>query len=96
MSSGFCVAVITETPTAGAAELEPKPKAEALTAALKPYGVATEQISRRIDGKVVNKRGIKREDIATAITERNNKRGRRRERKGRRRAPFPEGVRTIA
>ncbi|MFJ9542370.1 cell division protein FtsK [Streptomyces sp. NPDC101225] len=56
------------------AELDAKPKAEALTAALKPFGVATEQISRRIDGKTVNKRGIKREDIATAITERNNKR----------------------
>ncbi|MFI1095127.1 cell division protein FtsK [Streptomyces sp. NPDC020917] len=56
------------------AELDAKPKAEALTAALKPFGVATDQISRRIDGKQVNKRGIKREDIATAITERNNKR----------------------
>ncbi|MER5956657.1 cell division protein FtsK [Streptomyces sp. NPDC001893] len=56
------------------AELEPKPKAEALTAALKPYGVATEQIGRRIDGKPVNKRGIKREDLAAAITQRNEKR----------------------
>ncbi|MGW5528195.1 cell division protein FtsK [Streptomyces xanthochromogenes] len=56
------------------AELEPKPKAEALTAALKPFGVGTEQISRRIDGKTVNKRGIKRDDIATAITQHNEKR----------------------
>ncbi|MGA5500933.1 cell division protein FtsK [Streptomyces umbrinus] len=56
------------------AELEAKPKAEALTAALKPYGVATEQIGRRIDGKTVNKRGIKREDLAAAITQRNEKR----------------------
>ncbi|MFF9410014.1 cell division protein FtsK [Streptomyces anandii] len=56
------------------AELEPKPKAEALSTALKPFGVATEQISRRIDGKVVNKRGIKRDDIAEAITERNKNR----------------------
>ncbi|WP_405545704.1 cell division protein FtsK [Streptomyces phaeochromogenes] len=56
------------------AELEAKPKAEALTAALKPFGVATEQISRRIDGKTVNKRGIKREDLAAAITQRNEKR----------------------
>ncbi|MFJ3527281.1 cell division protein FtsK [Streptomyces sp. NPDC090132] len=55
-------------------ELEAKPKAEALTAALKPYGVGTEQIGRRIDGKPVNKRGIKRDDIATAITQRNEKR----------------------
>ena len=56
------------------ADLEPKPKAEALTAALKPYGVATEQIGRRIDGKTVNKRGIKRDDLAAAITQRNEKR----------------------
>ncbi|MGA6221267.1 cell division protein FtsK [Streptomyces umbrinus] len=56
------------------AELEAKPKAEALTAALKPYGVATEQISRRIDGRQVNKRGIKRDDLAAAITQRNEKR----------------------
>ncbi|MCW7946816.1 cell division protein FtsK [Streptomyces hygroscopicus] len=56
------------------AELQPKPKAEALTAALKPFGVATDQIGRRIDGKTVNKRGIKREDLAAAITQRNEKR----------------------
>ncbi|MEV5607141.1 cell division protein FtsK [Streptomyces sp. NPDC052225] len=56
------------------ADLEPKPKAEALTAALKPYGVATEQIGRRVEGKTVNKRGIKREDLAAAITQRNEKR----------------------
>ncbi|WP_328682978.1 cell division protein FtsK [Streptomyces sp. NBC_00343] len=56
------------------AELEAKPKAEALTAALKPFGVATDQISRRIDGRQVNKRGIKRDDLAAAITQRNEKR----------------------
>ncbi|MFD9861259.1 cell division protein FtsK [Streptomyces alboflavus] len=56
------------------AELDAKPKAEALTAALKPFGITTEQISRRIDGKTVNKRGIKRDDIAAAITERNKNR----------------------
>lgn len=56
------------------ADLDAKPKAEALTAALKPFGVATEQIGRRIDGKTVNKRGIKREDLAAAITQRNEKR----------------------
>ncbi|MDX3017345.1 cell division protein FtsK [Streptomyces acidiscabies] len=56
------------------AELEAKPKAEALTAALKPHGIGTVQISRRIDGEQVNKRGIKRDAIATAITERNKKR----------------------
>ncbi|MCX4557845.1 cell division protein FtsK [Streptomyces phaeochromogenes] len=56
------------------AELDAKPKAEALTAALKPFGVATDQISRRIDGRQVNKRGIKRDDLAAAITQRNEKR----------------------
>ncbi|MFD9886917.1 cell division protein FtsK [Streptomyces alboflavus] len=56
------------------AQLEPKPKAEALGSALKPHGITTDQISRRIDGRQVNKRGIKRDDIARAITERNNKR----------------------
>ncbi|NEB30786.1 cell division protein FtsK [Streptomyces sp. SID14446] len=56
------------------ADLEPKPKAEALTAALKPFGITTGQISRRIDGEQVNKRGIKRDDVAAAITERNTKR----------------------
>ncbi|KOT92090.1 cell division protein FtsK [Streptomyces rimosus subsp. pseudoverticillatus] len=56
------------------AELEPKPKAEALSAALKPFGIGTTQISRRIDGEQQNKRGIKRDDIAAAITERNKKR----------------------
>ncbi|MCF1596524.1 cell division protein FtsK [Streptomyces muensis] len=56
------------------AELDAKPKAEALTAALKPFGVATDQIGRRIDGKTVNKRGIKRDDLAAAITQRNERR----------------------
>ncbi|MER7679954.1 cell division protein FtsK [Streptomyces sp. NPDC096934] len=56
------------------AELEAKPKAEALTAALKPFGITTGQISRRIDGEQVNKRGIKRDDVAATITERNKKR----------------------
>ncbi|MFE5193411.1 cell division protein FtsK [Streptomyces sp. NPDC056601] len=56
------------------AALEAKPKAEALSTALKPYGIATEQISRRINGEQFNKRGIKREDVAQAITQRNNKR----------------------
>ncbi|NEC86625.1 cell division protein FtsK [Streptomyces sp. SID12501] len=56
------------------AEMDAKPKAEALTAALKPFGVGTEQIGRRVEGKTVNKRGIKREDIAAAITQRNEQR----------------------
>jgi S-DNA-T family DNA segregation ATPase FtsK/SpoIIIE len=55
-------------------ELDAKPKAEALSTALKPFGVTVDQVSRRIDGRQVNKRGIKRDDIAAAITERNKKR----------------------
>lgn len=56
------------------AELEGRAKADQLSTALKPYGIGTEQIGRRIDGKHVNKRGIARDDITTAITERNKKR----------------------
>ncbi|WP_406294668.1 cell division protein FtsK [Streptomyces sp. NBC_00624] len=45
-----------------------------LTAALKPYGIAAGQVGRRIDGKFVNKRGIKRDDIAATVAERNGNR----------------------
>ncbi|MBT2509663.1 cell division protein FtsK [Streptomyces sp. ISL-98] len=45
-----------------------------LTAALKPYGITAGQVGRRIDGKFVNKRGIKRDDITTVVAERNRKR----------------------
>ncbi|MGW3594321.1 cell division protein FtsK [Streptomyces sp. NPDC005167] len=45
-----------------------------LTAALKPYGIAAGQVGRRIDGKFVNKRGIKRDDITTVVAERNRNR----------------------
>jgi|GEM_PF-630587 len=48
--------------------------AEQLTAMLKPHGVATIQIGRRISGKFVNRRGITRADIATAISHRDNPR----------------------
>ncbi|MEU1312188.1 cell division protein FtsK [Streptomyces cinnamoneus] len=44
--------------------------AEQLTAALKPFGIETVQIGRRVEGKVVNRRGIVRADIAAAIAER--------------------------
>jgi len=45
-----------------------------LATALKPLGVETVQISRRIDGKVVNRRGIERSDIARLVTYRRAKR----------------------
>ncbi|MEV6109638.1 cell division protein FtsK [Streptomyces sp. NPDC051940] len=54
--------------------LEAKAKAEALSNALKPFGITTVQISRRVNGEQSNKRGIKRDDITAAITERNQKR----------------------
>jgi S-DNA-T family DNA segregation ATPase FtsK/SpoIIIE len=46
-----------------------------LTTALSGYGIATGQVGRRIDGKVVNRRGPARADITAAITERNRNRG---------------------
>ncbi|WP_371527238.1 cell division protein FtsK [Streptomyces sp. NBC_01283] len=47
---------------------------EALNAALKPHGIATVQVGRRVDGKVVNRRGVDRSHITTAIAERDGKR----------------------
>jgi DNA segregation ATPase FtsK/SpoIIIE, S-DNA-T family len=47
---------------------------EQLTAALKPHGITTGQIGRRVDGKVVNRRGITRADITAIITEGDEKR----------------------
>ncbi|MCV2461977.1 cell division protein FtsK [Streptomyces sp. ICN988] len=47
---------------------------EQLSAALKPYGVSTIQVGRRVKGKVVNRRGIDRSHITTAIAERDGKR----------------------
>ncbi|MFF4524186.1 cell division protein FtsK [Streptomyces bluensis] len=47
---------------------------EALAAALKPHGISTIQVGRRVDGKVVNRRGIDRSHITSAIAERDGKR----------------------
>ncbi|MDQ1068792.1 cell division protein FtsK [Streptomyces canus] len=47
---------------------------EALASALKPHGVSTVQVGRRVDGKVVNRRGVERSHIATSIAERNGNR----------------------
>ncbi|BDD74833.1 cell division protein FtsK [Streptomyces anthocyanicus] len=47
---------------------------EGLSAALKPYGVSTIQVGRRVNGKVVNRRGIDRSHITTAIADRDGKR----------------------
>ncbi|MFD7602726.1 cell division protein FtsK [Streptomyces mirabilis] len=47
---------------------------DALAAALKPHGVATIQVGRRVDGKVINRRGVERAHITAAIAERDGKR----------------------
>jgi S-DNA-T family DNA segregation ATPase FtsK/SpoIIIE len=47
---------------------------DALAAALKPYGVSTIQVGRRVDGKVVNRRGVDRSHIAASVAERDGKR----------------------
>ncbi|MFF4275017.1 cell division protein FtsK [Streptomyces sp. NPDC001536] len=48
---------------------------EGLAAALKPHGVSTIQVGRRVKGKVVNRRGIDRSHIVAAIAERDGTRG---------------------
>jgi S-DNA-T family DNA segregation ATPase FtsK/SpoIIIE len=45
-----------------------------LSSALKPYGVDTVQIGRRVDGKVVNRWGVVRTGITNLIAERDRKR----------------------
>ncbi|MCM8551970.1 cell division protein FtsK [Streptomyces sp. STCH 565 A] len=47
---------------------------DALAAALKPHGVSTIQVGRRVGGKVVNRRGVDRSHIVAAIAERDGKR----------------------
>ncbi|MFP3992384.1 cell division protein FtsK [Streptomyces sp. E11-3] len=68
----------SETVAARLAELRPEVydgwDPEALAAALKPHGISTVQVGRRINGKVVNRRGIDRSHITTAIAERDGKR----------------------
>jgi S-DNA-T family DNA segregation ATPase FtsK/SpoIIIE len=55
------------------ADMEPDAKTAHLTNALKPHGIKTGQVSRRIDGKVVNRRGIDRKDIAATVAQRDGK-----------------------
>jgi S-DNA-T family DNA segregation ATPase FtsK/SpoIIIE len=71
-----------ETLCARLAELRPDTydgwKSEQLTTALKaikPEPVRVTDVGRRIDGKAVTRRGIRRDDLTTAITERNRLRG---------------------
>ncbi|WP_327396733.1 cell division protein FtsK [Streptomyces phaeochromogenes] len=68
----------SETVVARLADLRPEVydgwDPDALNAALKPHGVATIQVGRRVDGKVVNRRGIERAHILATIAERDGKR----------------------
>jgi len=58
------------------AALEPDARAAQLTAALKPYGIRTGQVwGTTGDGRGANRRGITRDDLTKAITERNRKAG---------------------
>jgi S-DNA-T family DNA segregation ATPase FtsK/SpoIIIE len=57
-------------------DMEPEDRAAQLTAALRPYGVRTGQVwGSTDDGKGANRRGITRDDITKALTERNRKGG---------------------
>ncbi|MEO3807877.1 cell division protein FtsK [Sphaerisporangium sp. B11E5] len=58
-------------------ELEADARAAQLTTALKPYGVRTGQVwgTPESGGKGANRRGITRDDITAAITERDGKKG---------------------
>jgi S-DNA-T family DNA segregation ATPase FtsK/SpoIIIE len=68
----------SETIVSRLAELRPEVYTgwdpDALAAALKPHGVSTIQVGRRLDSKVVNRRGVDRSHITTAIAERDGKR----------------------
>jgi S-DNA-T family DNA segregation ATPase FtsK/SpoIIIE len=57
-------------------DMEPDARAAQLTAALKPFGIRTGQVwGTTDDGKGANRRGITRDDITEALTERDQKRG---------------------
>ncbi|WP_405971679.1 cell division protein FtsK [Streptomyces sp. NBC_00988] len=68
----------SETVVARLADLRPEVydgwDSDALAAALKPRGVSTVQVGRRIEGKFTNKRGIDRSHITAAVAECDGKR----------------------
>ncbi|MDT0265563.1 cell division protein FtsK [Streptomyces sp. DSM 44915] len=68
----------TETALERLAELRPATyrdwPPEQLTAAVKPFGISTVQVGRRIDGKVVNRRGLERARLEAALAQRDERR----------------------
>ncbi|MFJ2180824.1 cell division protein FtsK [Streptomyces anulatus] len=57
------------------ADMEPAERAAHLTTLLKPYGISTGQVGRRINGKTVNRTGFTRAHLTNKIAERDGKRG---------------------
>ncbi|WP_269854265.1 cell division protein FtsK [Streptomyces sp. RPT161] len=70
--------VWSETVVARLADLRPEVydgwDPEALATALKPHLISTIQVGRRVNGKVVNRRGVDRSHITAAVAERDGKR----------------------
>jgi S-DNA-T family DNA segregation ATPase FtsK/SpoIIIE len=70
--------VWSETLTAALALLRPEVYTgwgpDQLVAVLKPRGIRTVQVGRRIDGKTVNRRGVERDAVLAAIAERDRNR----------------------
>lgn len=56
------------------ARMDGEEKTAHLTAALKPYGIKTGQVGRRINGKTVNQRGVTRAHLTATVAERDDKR----------------------
>jgi S-DNA-T family DNA segregation ATPase FtsK/SpoIIIE len=58
------------------AGMEPDARATQLTTALRPYGIRTGQVwGTTDDGRGANRRGVTRDDITNALTQRDQKRG---------------------
>ncbi|WP_327217848.1 cell division protein FtsK [Streptomyces cyaneofuscatus] len=56
------------------ADMEPAERAAHLTTLLKPYGISTGQVGRRINGKTVNRTGFTRAHLTNKVAERDGKR----------------------
>lgn len=56
------------------ADMDDAEKARQVGAALKPFGIATRKIGRKVDGKSVTKYGVRGDQIREAVTQRNRNR----------------------